>query len=194
MSPTLRRRTASRPATRTATRWTELKASARWPISSLDRTSIGAADSASRSTCSPSWSRCTTLGSRCSAVSSAAVSSRRMGRISERAVTRASTTASTRAATSSRLYSQARRSAACLTAELVAITSALRRCSTSRIRSSLTLMTPNQAWGSTSSLGAVALSSASSMNVLALPTSGPATVSSKNSCWASVALESNWAV
>ena len=42
MSPTLRRSAASAPATRTATRCTELKASARRPISSLERTSIGA--------------------------------------------------------------------------------------------------------------------------------------------------------
>ena len=50
----LMRRTASRPATWTATWCTELNAPARWPISSLERTSMGGADSASRSTCSPS--------------------------------------------------------------------------------------------------------------------------------------------
>ena len=46
---------------------------------------MGGADSAWRSTCSPSWSRCTTPGRRRSAVSWAAASRRRTGRIRERA-------------------------------------------------------------------------------------------------------------
>ena len=81
MSPTLRR-AASRPATRTATRCTELNASARWPISSWS-----GPRSAGRlglqvdllAVLEP----LDDLGSRRSAVSSAAASSRRMGRIRE---------------------------------------------------------------------------------------------------------------
>ena len=155
----------------------------------------GRADSAARSTCSPSWSRWTTPGSRRVAVSSAAVSSRRIGRIRDRAVIRARATASARAAARSRLYSQARRSAPCLTAELVAITSALRRSSTVRMPVEL------DAHGVEPELRvdaqprvALALARALSTKAATLSTSGPATVSSKNSCWASVALESNWAV
>ena len=81
-------------------------------------------------------------------------------------------------------------------AVLVAITSALRRSSTTRMRSSLTLMASNQNCGLMPSLGAVALwrSRARSTKASTFSTSGPATVSSKNSCWASVALASNWAV
>ena len=44
------------------------------------------------------------------------------------------------------------------------------------------------------SFGLVELSRALPTKASTLSTCGPATVSSKNSCWAAVALESNWAV
>ena len=57
-------------------------------------------------------------------------------------------------------------------------------------------MASNQKLGLMPSSGAVALLAfrARCTNWSTRSTSGPATVSSRNSCWASVALASNWAV
>jgi hypothetical protein len=193
ISPTLRRSAASRPASWTATRCTVLNACASRPISSLEWTAIGGADSLARSTCLPSSSRWTTPGSR-PAVPTAAASSRPSGRISDRAVISASATASTNVPASSRLDSSALRSASCLTAALMAMTSSPSRCSTVRRRSCLTVVAANHSGAETASLVTRSPARAASTASSARRTSAPATVCSRSSRCSGVAAFSNWAV
>jgi hypothetical protein len=194
MSATSRRSMAWSVAILTATWWTESKARATWPISSVEVIPIGAVSDAGSGSASRSRRRrSTTPGSWRSATSLAAWRRTPRGRTIERAIS--TDRAMVRARTTAMIVVlvTAARSAATLPAWLTSATSEASRTATARSRSILALMTRNHCLWSTRGLGGRASGRIRRRRAAARAMSGSSSAwSSRRACWG-VASPRNWA-